>query len=58
MPSWPRAKLQRLQSNPAAQTAIKLGIWDGLTGKGGAFLPQRSLRPRRRWLVQTLLALA
>ena len=51
-------QLQRLQGNPAAQTAIKLGIWDGLTGKGGAFLPQRSLRPHQNLIVQSLLALA
>jgi GT2 family glycosyltransferase len=51
-------QLQGLQGNPAAQTAIKLGIWDGLTGQGGAFRPQRALRPHQQWVIQTLLTLA
>lgn len=51
-------QLLRLRGNRAAQTAIKLGIWDGLTGQGGAFQPQRTLRPHQNFVVQTLLTLA
>ena len=51
-------QLQRLEGNPAAQAAIKLGIWDGLSGKGGPFLPHRALQFHQNFIVKSLLAFA
>lgn len=51
-------QLHRLKDTPSVQTAIKQGIWDGLTGRGGPFQPHRTLLPHQQFIVHTLLALA
>lgn len=51
-------QIRNLRGNVAAQMAVKLGIWDGLTCKGGIFQPHRTLRLHQKFIVECLLALA
>lgn len=53
-----QVQLKSLQGHVAEQTAIKLGIWDGLTGKFGAFQPRRNLLIHQKFVVESLLAIA
>ncbi|MGC8477132.1 MAG: glycosyltransferase family 2 protein [Acetobacteraceae bacterium] len=51
-------EVARYRAHPALQRAIRQGIWDGLRGRGGAYVPAGPMAPRLGQLCLALAALA